>query len=162
MPLLASLAMPSGDRVSMVISVGASGCALLSEAMGAGEADSEVGWPATAVPFLFKWVLMCLDRWSLRMKRLGHSGQENFFSPAKERCIGTEEEVNSREQKGSGQQMYENCLYVYAKHSTENVLHLKDFALPSTQAQKCSYITSSDFQTHRCGCACVAEAHPNG
>lgn len=32
-------------------------------------------------PFLFKWVLMCLDKWSLRMKRLGHSGHENFFSP---------------------------------------------------------------------------------
>lgn len=36
---------------------------------------------APAEVFLFKWVLMCLDRWSLRMKRLGHSGHENFFSP---------------------------------------------------------------------------------
>lgn len=34
-----------------------------------------------APPFLFWWVLMCLERWSLRMKRLGHSGQANFFSP---------------------------------------------------------------------------------
>lgn len=33
-------------------------------------------------PFLFWWVLMCFARWSLRMKRLEHSGQTNFFSPA--------------------------------------------------------------------------------
>lgn len=86
MPLLASLAMPSGERVSMVMSVGVSGGALLlSVPTGAGEAEaSDVGWLAAAVPFLFRWVLMCLERWSLRMKRLGHSGQENFFSPAKE------------------------------------------------------------------------------
>lgn len=36
-------------------------------------------------PFLFWWVLMCFARWSLRMKRFEHSGQTNFFSPAKDK-----------------------------------------------------------------------------
>lgn len=38
--------------------------------------------PLEFTPFLFWWVLMCFAKWSLRMKRLEHSGQTNFFSPA--------------------------------------------------------------------------------
>lgn len=99
MPLLASLAMPSGDNVSMVMRVGASGAALLSVPTGAGEAPaSDVGWLEAAAPFLFKWVLICLERWSLRMKRLGHSGQENFFSPAKDKRIEVLSGINSKKQ----------------------------------------------------------------
>lgn len=98
MPLLASLAMPSGDRVSMVMSVGASDGALLSVPIGAGEAAaSDVGWLEAAPPFLFKWVLICLERWSLRMNRLGHSGQENFFSPAKDKSIEVLSGINSKD-----------------------------------------------------------------
>lgn len=41
--------------------------------------------PPEFTPFLFWWVLMCFARWSLRMKRLEHSGQTNFFSPAREK-----------------------------------------------------------------------------
>lgn len=41
-----------------------------------------------APPFLFWWVLMCFDRWSLRMNLLEHSGHSNLFSPdqSREEC----------------------------------------------------------------------------
>ena len=43
---------------------------------------SSVVMMARAVPpFLFWWVLMCLERWSLLINRLEHSGHSNLFSP---------------------------------------------------------------------------------
>lgn len=79
-PLLANRAMLSADKVSMVTmvcwsappSVPAAG-----EMMSVETAELLV----TAGGFLFRWVLMCFERWSLRIKRLGHSLQANFFSP---------------------------------------------------------------------------------
>lgn len=51
---------------------------------GASSSMSSVVMIASAAPpFLFWWVLMCLERWSLRMKRLEHSGHSNRFSPAR-------------------------------------------------------------------------------
>lgn len=88
-PLLANRAMLSADKVSMVTMV----CWSLPDTAPVTTFVPAVGEPAsveTGVPpgvvtnFLFKWVLMCLERWSLRMKRLGHSGQTNRFSPEKE------------------------------------------------------------------------------
>lgn len=50
-------------------------------------------------PFLFWWVLMCFARWSLRMKRLEHSGQTNFFSPATRKKKETDAEYISERRK---------------------------------------------------------------
>lgn len=36
---------------------------------------------AVPPPFLFWWVLTCLERWSLRINLLEHSGHSNLFSP---------------------------------------------------------------------------------
>lgn len=47
--------------------------------------------PPEFMPFLFWWVLMCFARWSLRMKRLEHSGQTNFFSPVRQHRDDAEE-----------------------------------------------------------------------
>lgn len=76
---------PSEDSVSMVNSVcccpDMSLVSQPSALLAAVETVLSAIFTAPDELFLFRWVLMCLDRWSLRMKRLGHSGQENFFSP---------------------------------------------------------------------------------
>lgn len=88
MPLLARRAMPSGQIASMattLVAMRADGVAppapsaeaLVSMEMAETSMATLLGVP----PFLFWWVLMCLERWSLLMKRFGHSGQANFFSP---------------------------------------------------------------------------------
>lgn len=47
--------------------------------------SSVVMMVSAAPPFLFWWVLMCFDKWSLRMNLLEHSGHSNLFSPEQNR-----------------------------------------------------------------------------
>lgn len=85
-PLLASRAMPSGEIASMatmpevmrVWGVGVDGV-LQSEPVSIG--TLVIVTVLLGETFLFWCVLMCLDRWSLLIKRFGHSGHANFFSP---------------------------------------------------------------------------------
>lgn len=90
MPLLARRAMPSGQMASMATMLVAMRAEGVAPPLPSAEAPVSMGTAETfmatllaAPPFLFWWVLMCLERWSLRMKRLGHSGQANFFSPGR-------------------------------------------------------------------------------
>lgn len=88
-PLLANRAKLSADKVSMVTMVCwsfAETAPVPASVPAAGEAASgETVVVAlllvTVGGFLFIWVLTCFERWSLRMKRLGHSVHANFFSP---------------------------------------------------------------------------------
>lgn len=84
MPLGSNRVNPSDDSVPIVTSV----CwSVVMSAVAQVSAELAVVTVVSAAltvpadPFLFIWVLMCLDKWSLRMNRLGHSGHENFFSP---------------------------------------------------------------------------------
>lgn len=90
-PLLASRAMLSADKVSMVTMVcwSEAAPAPCSTFVPTTVGSDELAMPLAeaAGTFLFVWVLMCLERWSLRMKRLGHSGQANLFSPKTTREI---------------------------------------------------------------------------
>lgn len=85
--LLARRAIPSGQMASihhMLVVIRAEGVAvpLPSEPASLSRGCMCPALRATpGPPFLFWWVLICFDRWSLLMKRLGHSGQANFFSP---------------------------------------------------------------------------------
>ena len=86
MPLLARRAIPSGQMASMatmLVVIRAEGVAvpLPSEPAPLSRGKVPTLRATPGPPFLFWWVLICFDRWSLLMKRLGHSGQANFFSP---------------------------------------------------------------------------------
>lgn len=88
-PLLANRARLSADRVSMVTIVCwslADPTPIPASVPAAGEAASvDTVLLVTGGTFLFVWVFMCFERWSLRMKRFGHSVQANLFSPEKKK-----------------------------------------------------------------------------
>lgn len=98
-PLLAKRAKLSADKVSMVTMECWSlpdTAPLPASVPAAGEAASpaNVELLVTVPTFLLKWVLMCFERWSLRMKRLGHSVQANLFSPGERVKEGKDEDIS--------------------------------------------------------------------